>query len=751
MMNQNEEGGESLYPMYFGVSCAFIALKLLSKSEFDDDLWLEVRNKMLQGSAHLLGILAWKIQRRGKLEKEVELLKRMRREDAKANQKVVSIFASQEQGWLCEKRKLKLQNEALFKELQTQKAKKQDIENLIQSRDMQIHEAEEKRKEFEEKLRKAEAETVELREVASKESEKHTLEIWKHKTAVLELASNQRQLEAEMGRALRQIGIAKGELDSVLKRNEELDYMVQQLSKEVVKTRKDAEEKDKILSAMLRKSKVDRAEKEMLLQEVKVLKVERKKAKLEMENYRTLYELRRERNSSRSNLESPAYSRSEEGYMEKRRTRINSDSNRNNSRMLLLDYVEVEHREEWDSIVPEKTVSVVPNSSAPCPSKEMITTDVQQIEGWVRTETEKNTSKLEQRHQIEIDAFAEQLRRKDEKLETFRWQLLSMELESKQMQSRIDGLDKSLSKLRKENMNLEDLLSRRKAEQKTLDKANESLKDLTKDQKTIWSNVKIIRTKPRKDVQPKRSLLQMVGSKTEEQILLECSANKNLKPEAHEQDIQVEKEKQCVSSEEIKTVTDQEKSTWKMDLHSLGVSYNITRLKQQLLLLEKLVGMSRISTNNEFKENSHLRSRGFLTLTSLLNKQVSRYQSLQESIDDLCKRMHENDSVSCARGSTVPKRHIETKPLENFLQEILQLQRCMVATGQKLVDIQSRIASEFISKAEDGNGSTSFDMQRFGDSVRAIFKEIQKGIEIRIARLIGDIEEILACEGIIHS
>jgi hypothetical protein len=92
----------------------------------------------------------------------------------------------------------------------------------------------------------------------------------------------------------------------------------------------------------------------------------------------------------------------------------------------------------------------------------------------------------------------------------------------------------------------------------------------------------------------------------------------------------------------------------------------------------------------------------------------------------------------------------ETKALEHFLEETFQLQRYIVATGQKLMEIQSKIASGFAGVVEEIHKTASFDMKRFADSVRTLFQEVQRGLEVRIARIIGDLEGTLACEGMIH-
>jgi len=87
--------------------------------------------------------------------------------------------------------------------------------------------------------------------------------------------------------------------------------------------------------------------------------------------------------------------------------------------------------------------------------------------------------------------------------------------------------------------------------------------------------------------------------------------------------------------------------------------------------------------------------------------------------------------------------------LESFLEETFQLQRYMVATGQKLMDIHSKITGSITG--DDGlNESVGFNMEQFADVITTLLREIQRGLEVRIARIIGDIEGTLACDGIMH-
>ncbi|KAF6146046.1 hypothetical protein GIB67_033405 [Kingdonia uniflora] len=664
-----------------------------------------------------------------KSELEVVELKRRRSEDAKANERVLSIFAAREQSWLSERRKLRQTIGSLINELRVLETDKEkiilnlskkveDSELIIQSRGKALEGEEAKGKEIEEKLQKLEDLVCELRETTKKEGQEHTAELWKHKTAFLELVSNQRQLEAEMGRALRQVESTKQEFDSVYAQKEESVSMVQKLSMELVRTRKDLEQKDKILSAMLRKSKLDTSEKQMLLKEVKISKSRRKQAEVETERWRTHgHESRYERHSSKSNL---VY-QIEEDFFEKRRTGSQPNFDRVSPKTLLLDYLEADRRKERDGS----------NQCSPEESGELVTADVKHLESWIRLETKKNTTMLEQRHHLEIDAFAEELRHKNEKLEASRWQLLSMELESKRLKSHIEELDQNLSQVNDENMKLEALLFEQEADYTSLKEELDSLQLCT--------------SQVSRETEPKDETSSLVQV-PEEEIEVEKEVTVDI---VHVGD-------QCTNPKVVEAIdlTSNNHCSMKLskiDLHALGVSYNIKRLKQQLLLLKKLVGMQngceeRMSDDDNGKHGKH----SFLYSLSLLNKQVSRYESLQEKINNLCSRMHENGLDGSSVDSQTAMAKEETKSLQIFLGETFQLQRYMVAAGQKLMEIKSKITFGFIRGLEEVNKSASFDTKRFSDSVQTLFKEVQRGLEVRISRIIGNLEGTLACEGITH-
>jgi hypothetical protein len=95
--------------------------------------------------------------------------------------------------------------------------------------------------------------------------------------------------------------------------------------------------------------------------------------------------------------------------------------------------------------------------------------------------------------------------------------------------------------------------------------------------------------------------------------------------------------------------------------------------------------------------------------------------------------------------------------LARFLEETFQLQRYMVATGQKLLEMQSRIATTLARAAVDSGGGgigdrgDGVDTGRFMDVVGALLRDVQRGLELRIARIIGDLEGTLTFHGILQT
>ncbi|KMT15990.1 hypothetical protein BVRB_3g051730 [Beta vulgaris subsp. vulgaris] len=749
---------DSLCAMYFGMSCAFFALKNLSEQPLDQDQkCLEIRDKMLQGSAHLLGLLVWRrvqgeeaksiekhelVRKLEAAEREIFELKRTRSEDAKANDKVASIYAAQEQSWFAERRKLRHQVASLLNDLRIFDKRKNEtiselnkklgeMEVLIKSKEKVLEEDERRRKELEEKVKSTEVVLEELREANKREAQDHSSELLKHKTAFIELVSNQRQVEAELGRTLRQVEAAKQQLEYVFEEKEEAMLMVEELSAEIEKMRKELEQKDKIFSVMLRKIKLNSPEKQMILKEVKLFKPKRKMIERKTERLGSFPGSRSERHTLRNLLSRQVSSRLLEAFP-------NDDRIKSEQHDAGFD--------DLDAEVRKKNEDYSPHFEQGFPEECTEFHDqATRLDEWVHAEAEKYHNAIEKRHQLDLDSLEEQLRMKDDKLEAYRWQVLSAEVESKRLQSKLEGLNQEMSQLRDHNLKLQTLLVDREVELKTMrdqiatqlnnfnaqkSKKLSSRKETQQDDDHGWSSFKILKRKPAteeaKKVNEHESLSKHTSSTSfgsiedvEEKDGLEGSETIG---------------KELATNICLKKIN---ASPWKVDLHALGVTYKIKRLNQQLLMLERLTGNPE---NNEFKD--------FCLLISLLKKQVSRYQSLQEKTDDLSKRMGEKD-INVKRGVSSSKRTKEEKrKLEHFLEETFQLQRFIVATGQKLIEVHSKIGSGFAGIASELDGLANFDMKRFGDTMQTLFKDVQRGLEVRISRIIGDLEGTLAYEGI---
>lgn len=301
--------------------------------------------------------------------------------------------------------------------------------------------------------------------------------------------------------------------------------------------------------------------------------------------------------------------------------------------------------------------------------------DFKQMEGWVRFEAEKYANASEQRHHVEIEAFAEQMRLKDEKLENCHWRSLSMELELKRLQTHIEGLNLELSHVRQESLQWEALFFNREAELQSLKEASvlqskyldlrrsnssSSSHDLSITGDTIWSKVKIVKSRSGdKEYETTSSqgfdtnieAAAQVRDYSKDIVLMSPSLEEDSQEEKvvildpssiqgahHSAEMFINDDRLKSDNQLLSTKSDH--NSWKMDLNALGVSFKIKRIKQQLHMFERWTGNLENHEDRGDNDSGQSRTKGVLMLLiSFLNKQVSRYLSLQGKIDDLCKRM----------------------------------------------------------------------------------------------------------------
>uniref|UniRef100_A0ACD6AAU3 Uncharacterized protein n=1 Tax=Avena sativa TaxID=4498 RepID=A0ACD6AAU3_AVESA len=163
-------------------------------------------------------------------------------------------------------------------------------------------------------------------------------------------------------------------------------------------------------------------------------------------------------------------------------------------------------------------------------------------------------------------------------------------------------------------------------------------------------------------------------------------------------------------------------SPWKVDVESSGVPGKLRLLEQELINLEK------VGNGDLFK------------IPLVMRKQVKRYQTLAGKIDDLCKRMQASDPCDSTLNS-----EFRTQRQTEYLLEAFHLQHRAAETRQKLGVLQAETAKS--SFGDELTAEAKMSTRRAMSSVRNNFKEIQRSLEIWLARILGDLEGMLARDG----
>ncbi|CAN8254996.1 unnamed protein product [Cochlearia groenlandica] len=171
----------------------------------------------------------------------------------------------------------------------------------------------------------------------------------------------------------------------------------------------------------------------------------------------------------------------------------------------------------------------------------------------------------------------------------------------------------------------------------------------------------------------------------------------------------------------MKQFVPRRESPWKIDSEATGVSAKLRLLEEELVNLEN-VCRSDVSK-----------------VPSLLKKQAKRYQALAGKIDELCGRMQSSDPCDAALGP-----EFRTQRQTEFLLECFRLQQRASETGQKLVALQTEITR---SNQGDQLNHAKMNTGRSLDLIKNNLKEVQRNLEIWLARIIGDLEGILARDG----
>ncbi|KAJ7551735.1 hypothetical protein O6H91_06G026600 [Diphasiastrum complanatum] len=253
-------------------------------------------------------------------ESHVEELKRMRVEDAKANEKVVTMFAIQEQCWKNERKRLRHENEVF----------KKRVEILLDKIRVNFHERgsnclECKQKErsivnLKEKLtekdfllittmEEAKAEQLEKNELAGKLAvaemlaeyvqEKLDNQLKEHDECLVNygmemsaLISKQKELKADLESTVKELDISKQEAAALNEFIQIAQESKKKLLAELKNLKKDIKSKDVVLSVMLRKNGLATAENFELARKLAHVKARKRNLESERDGWRRIAEER---------------------------------------------------------------------------------------------------------------------------------------------------------------------------------------------------------------------------------------------------------------------------------------------------------------------------------------------------------------------------------------------------------------------------------------------------------------------------
>ncbi|XP_065877082.1 uncharacterized protein [Euphorbia lathyris] len=172
----------------------------------------------------------------------------------------------------------------------------------------------------------------------------------------------------------------------------------------------------------------------------------------------------------------------------------------------------------------------------------------------------------------------------------------------------------------------------------------------------------------------------------------------------------------------MKQFVPRRESPWKVDGESTGISSKLKLLEQELLKLEN------VGKTDPPK------------VLSQMKKQAKRYQALAGKIDDLCRRMQASDPCEATLS---PEFRIQRQT--EFLLEAFRLQQRASETSQKQMTLQTDMGKS--GYGDEMEGQAKVTTRRSFDTVRNNMKEVQRNLEIWLARIIGDLEGILARDG----
>lgn len=283
------------------------------------------------------------LQKINQLQEELLELKRLRSEDGKANERVVSIFASKEQAWKAERRKFRDDQQMLCQELQRsylqQEALSLKLEHLRSPQKQPCSECDhreglfaalkgrlgeqeflimatmeeaqieqQEKNALAEKLASVESSLSQMHEKLSVEAERHALELKAHGEFKELLQIKIKEAEIENSQVSQELRAAQASISTLIHEKTCCEEHIADMSTEVTQLKRSVQGKDDIISAMFKKAKADNEDRKELERELAIMKVKLFHAEKEKEKWRRLAEA-----NTRSSLKTENF-RSRSGF-----------------------------------------------------------------------------------------------------------------------------------------------------------------------------------------------------------------------------------------------------------------------------------------------------------------------------------------------------------------------------------------------------------------------------------------------------
>lgn len=277
------------------------------------------------------------VRRIADAEEEVKELKTRRLEDAKANEKVVRIYATREHGWKIEKKKLRHEIDMLRKDLISHEAsgfcspraslgtgqcnecelkarRLMDLEKKLKEREYMIKTAMENARIKEAECRELTSNLAAEKAITSELNEKLDNELansTEREKVLDEVRDREQATECRLANTMEELDSTKAHLEALSSATEDHSEMTQKLLVELATLRQESEDKDVMISTMLERATVEREEKEDLARELATAESGKHIAEAESGRWRRLAEERTRQNLL---IEVPDASRSGHRY-----------------------------------------------------------------------------------------------------------------------------------------------------------------------------------------------------------------------------------------------------------------------------------------------------------------------------------------------------------------------------------------------------------------------------------------------------